>query len=107
MSLRPWDAGLVVWVRFNSTELLQTIASCDSAGTGNAISSLTEIEMATAACDGEIYYMILEDNVIIIQKGDVRKRDNIVSRILLPEGTTWTDGNAPPKRQFSKPRGDL
>ncbi len=67
MSLRPWDAGLVVWVRFNSTKLHQTIASCDRAGTGNAISSLTEIEMATATCDGEIYYMILEDNAIIIQ----------------------------------------
>ncbi len=108
MSLRPWDAGLVVWVRFNSTKLRQTIASCsDSAGTGNAIGSLTGIEMATANCDEEIYNMVLEDNAIIIQKGDVRKRDNIISRIPLPEGTTWTGGNASPKRQFSKPREDL
>ncbi len=106
-SLRPWDTGLVIWVRFNSTKLRQTIASCYDAGTGNAISSLTGIEMATASCDGDIFYMILENNAIIVQKGNVRKRDNIVSTIPLPEGTTWTDGRVSPPRQPSKPIEDL
>ncbi len=106
-SLRPWDTGLVIWVRFNSTELRQTIASCYDAGTGNAISSLTGIEMATASCDGELFYMILENNAIIVQKGNVRKRDNIVSIIPLPEGTAWTDGRASLPRPTSKPIEDL
>ncbi len=86
MSLRRVQVGLVLWVRYADQYLEQTIASCDQAGKGDALSSMTGIELDVADCDGKLYWLSSENGQVRVQQGEFNPNDRIVATIALPAG---------------------
>lgn len=85
MTERRSEAGLVLVVRYGSSEFRQTIASCQEPGIGNVLWDGTETELEVTYCNGE-YWLITEAGKVLVQKGDRTKRDNIITQIPLPPG---------------------
>jgi hypothetical protein len=84
MTSRPKDAGLVVVVRYASTELRQTVATCGDPALGSALGGGTDTILEVAGCDGEVRLISSPGQVTVdrIGKDDA---STTIARIPLPK----------------------
>jgi hypothetical protein len=83
MTLARKEAGLVVVVRFDRTELRRTIASCREAALGSVLGGGTETVLEVAGCDGE-YWLISEPRQVRVDRVAPGGATTPIARTSLP-----------------------
>jgi hypothetical protein len=83
MTDRSMDAGLVVVVRYASTELRQTVATCRDPALGSALGGGTDTVLEVAGCDGELR-LISRPGQVRVERMGKDDASTTIARISLP-----------------------
>lgn len=84
MTDRPKDPGLVVVVRYASTELRQTVATCRDPALGSALGGGTDTILEVAGCDGELR-LISQPGQVWVNRIGKDEASTTIARIPLPK----------------------